>query len=441
MPVKFRSVNTEGPTFSFSETLFSGLAPDGALYEPERMPQLERRAVSELLQLPFHDIGAEILSKFIEEIPRRALGRILESAWDFPIPLVHLEKNTYLLELFHGPTLAFKDIGARFMAHTLSYLLERENRDVNILVATSGDTGSAVAHGFFNVPHISVFILYPSGKISPLQEQQMATLGGNVVAFEVEGTFDDCQRLVKLALGDRELQEHFPVTTANSINLGRLLPQISYYGWGTAQLKKQLGGEFSEPVIVVPSGNFGNLTAAVYAKHMGIPIGKLVAATNVNDVATEFLSRGTFTPHPSIQTYSNAMDVGNPSNLARLQALYGSDLTRLQEEIVAFRIDEDETLKEMKNVYVRTGRVLDPHTAVGVAGAFHAAKMLRSTAPMIVAATAHPAKFGVVVEKAVGMQVALPAALQAALEKQKQSVKIAASYDALRKALMERKRV
>lgn len=436
--MKFVSVLGRSPAVNFREALFSGMAPDGSLYIPEHIPSLPQSFFDQRTDQSLHHMGWRVASLLIDEIPEHDLKQLIERAWTFPIPLVKLEENLYLLELFHGPTLAFKDVGARFMAQALSYFLGKEEKNVTIAVATSGDTGSAVAHGFHNVPHIDVYVLYPSGKISKLQEQQMTTLGGNIHAVEVEGTFDDCQRLVKQALADHDLVQARNLTTANSINLGRLIPQITYYLWATAQLQSSLGERSlfeAKPTVVVPSGNFGNLTAAVYAKWMGAPIGKFIAATNANDVVPEYLKSGTFTPRPSLQTYSNAMDVGNPSNLARLQALYGHDVQKIRQDIDAASISDEETVLEIKFTYERTGYILDPHTAVGVATARGVRAFRENSSPIIVAATAHPGKFPEVIEKALGKHFPSPPALQEALNRPKKSTPLAAEYGALR-ALM-----
>jgi threonine synthase len=428
--MKFRSVLGESPAVSFREALFRGLAPDGSLYIPEYIPWLpvpDGDGASQRLPT----VAAEVLSEFIDDIPAEEIRAMAERAFNFSIPLIRLEQNLFLLELFHGPTLAFKDVGARFMARALSYFLEREKQDLTIAVATSGDTGSAVAHGFFNVPNISVFVFYPSGKISRLQEQQMTTLGGNIHAVEVEGTFDDCQHLVKTALADRQLVQDINLTTANSINLGRLIPQITYYVWATILYRQALGEVALEgrgPVVAVPSGNFGNLTAALYSKRMGASIARFISASNANEVVPEYFRTGIFRPRPSLQTFSNAMDVGNPSNFARIQALYGDDLGKLQRDITSVSIGDDETLTEMRRTYERCGYVLDPHTAVGVAAARRILQSGSLAEPTIVVATAHPAKFPEVVAKALNMTIPLPPQLEEAMGRPRLSVRIPAEY-------------
>ena len=431
--MNYVSTGGKAPATGFREAVFAGLAPDGGLYVPASTPSFPRSFVDRLPGHGLHAIGSEVASAFVDDIPRESLAGLVSQAWTFPIPLVHLQKKLFLLELFHGPTLAFKDIGVRFLARILSHYLQTSQREITIVVATSGDTGSAVAHGFLNVPHVTVYVLYPSGKISRLQEQQMATLGGNIHALEVAGTFDDCQRLVKQALADREVVESRHLTTANSISLGRLLPQIAYYVWGVAQIRRlsRSNGRSVQPTFVVPSGNFGNLTAAVYARGMGAPIGHLVAATNVNDVGAQYLRTGSFTPRAAVQTHSNAMDVGNPSNLARLRSYFGDDPGRVRARIDAVSVSDDETLREIRATYEETGKIVDPHTAVGLA----AARKQSFPGPTIVTATAHPGKFPDVIEKALGIQIPLPPPLLEALERPKLSVKIPAEFAAFKSVL------
>ncbi len=432
--MNFLSVRHQSPPARFREALFRGLAPDGGLYVPESIPSLPVSSLKRIGESTLHSIGEQILSPFIDEIPQNDLRSLIVKALNFPIPLVKLKDGVYLLELFHGPTLAFKDVGARFMAQAASYFLAAESRELTILVATSGDTGSAVANGFHNLPHITVYVLYPSGQISRLQEQQMTTLGGNIHAIEVNGTFDDCQRLVKETLVDHEILSAHPVTTANSMNVGRLLPQIIYYFWGISQLTRDGGA--ANPVVVVPSGNFGNITAAVYAKWMGAPIRRFVAATNRNDVVPEYLRTGSFTPRASVRTLSNAMDVGNPSNLARLQALYQNDVGRIRSDIEALSISDEETLSEIRSTYDSTGRVIDPHTAVGVATAMKLGGRGGGSSPVIIASTAHPAKFPEIVEKAIGRHIAIPKELEEAMRRTKQSTVIRPEYSEWKRILM-----
>lgn len=436
--MKFLSVNKQSPSVSFRDALLSGIASDGGLFVPENIPRISPALLSQLENLSLHEISFEIISKFIDEIPKTDLQRIISRALNFPIPLVQLEEHLFLLELFHGPTLAFKDIGARFMAEALSYFLQQEKKEITIIVATSGDTGSAVANGFYNVPNITVYVLYPSGKISPLQEKQITTLGKNIHAIEVEGTFDDCQKLVKQALADLELVVKKNMTTANSINLGRLIPQLVYFVWAYSQFKKphrstQIGANIN---IVVPSGNLGNLTAALYAKHMGLPI-RCIAATNANNVVPEYFSTEIYSPRSSVQTYSNAMDVGNPSNVTRMQFLYGNDVQKMKSDIDAMAISDEETLNEIRETYLRKNYILDPHTAVGVCAARKRSKNLAvSNQQFIVAATAHYGKFPEVVEKAIGEKISLPPSLQRIFPQEKKNVVSLCDFHSLKKLFL-----
>jgi threonine synthase len=437
--MKFRSLLDDHSLVSFREALFRGIAPDGSLYVPVSIPVLSERAMDADAMHSLPRVATQVLSAYIDDIPSEQIQKMADQAFSFPIPLVKLEDDLYLLELFHGPTLAFKDVGARFMASALSYFLEQEQRKLTIAVATSGDTGSAVAQGFYNIPHISVFVLYPSGKISTLQEQQITTVGGNIHAIEVEGTFDDCQHLVKTALADQELVRSCNLTTANSINLGRLLPQITYYFWGLMEFQRQAGLSLDQELAVdvcVPSGNFGNLTAAAYAKHMGAAIVQLVSASNANAIVPEFFRTGSFRPRPSTQTYSNAMDVGNPSNFARLQALYGDNLDAMKRDIASTSISDDETLEEMRRTYGQSGTILDPHTAVGVAATRKLKAPHSSSRPTIIVGTAHPAKFPDVVEKALHIAIPPPKQLQEAMQRVKQSTKIPSDYHRIRQLLL-----
>jgi threonine synthase len=434
--MRYLSTNNNSPPATFREALFRGLAPDGGLYVPESIPRLPAAYFQSPQDLTLHSIGATVASLFIPEISPDLLPDIVEKAWGFDIPLRKLDEQVDMLELFHGPTLAFKDVGARFMAQTMSHFLQQEHRNITILVATSGDTGSAVAHGFFEAPNITVCVLYPSGKISRLQEHQMATLGRNIHALEVNGTFDDCQRLVKQALGDAEVRERREITTANSINVGRLIPQISYFVWGVVQARMDHGNNAGDPAVIVPSGNFGNLTAGAYARRMGTPIKGFVAATNINDVVPEYLSTGLLVSRSSIATYSNAMDVGDPSNLARLQRLYGGSLDSLRQEIRGLRITDEETVEEIRHTCKTTGTILDPHTAVGVAAARRLLDAGSISQPAIVTATAHPAKFPEVIRRATGIEVPLPEALHRALARPVQSTHLEARYEALKEYLV-----
>lgn len=416
--MKFKNLSNNIHGKSFRDVLFEGVSADGTLYVPEYFPVVSKSFIENLSILSLEDIAFEVMQPFLTELPEESLKHIINRTFNFTIPLTKLQKNIFLLELFHGPTLAFKDVGARFMAEMLSYFLAEEGGDIIIAVATSGDTGSAVAHGFYNTPHVEAYILYPSNKVSPLQEKQMTTLGKNIHAIEVKGSFDDCQHLVKQTLVDNDLKQMAAITTANSINLARLLPQIVYYFWAVAQIRRQQGSHVL-PSMVVPSGNFGNITAAAYAKKMGAPIKNLLAATNSNDMIPRYLSTGKIDIQPAKVTLSNAMDVGNPNNFPRLQALYDYDYSVLRQNIQSLSINDEQTFEEIKLSYTVNGKLLDPHTAVGVV----AAKMLADTSsPIIIAATAHPAKFPEVIAQALPQKFEIPEALFKLLNKEKKSI-------------------
>lgn len=430
--MRYCSTKGKGSSASLQEALLQSLAPDGGLYLPESIPQLSASFLAALPEQSLPQIGTEVLKPYLPELEPTELSTIVSESLNFPIPLVQVTDRISILELFHGPTLAFKDVGARFLAHLLQHLLNGEKRELTILVATSGDTGSAVAAGFFAIPGIRVVILYPSGKVSALQEKQLTTMGGNVTALEVDGTFDDCQRLVKDAFADDSLRKCLLLSSANSINIGRLLPQMIYYFWALAQWQTHR----SAPTFIsVPSGNFGNLTAGVMAKRMGLPVGHFIAATNVNDVMPKFLTTGLFQPRPSVPTIANAMDVGNPSNAERLFHLYQNDLEAMRADITGVSITDKETRATMRQVYQTHHYLLDPHTAVGYA-ALESMLKKNPSAHGIVLSTAHPAKFLEVVESATGTTVHLPPALQSAMQKPKQSVQIKATIIELKKHLM-----
>ncbi len=429
--MKFYSTNNKSLKVSFRDAVLKGLGDDNGLFMPEEIPLLDRGFIDSIRLLTPEEISFEIANAFLRnDIPTERLQQIVKEAINFRIPLVNVHDNIYSLELFHGPTLAFKDVGARFMARVLSFLLEKESQDVTVLVATSGDTGSAVASGFLGVKGIKVVILYPSGKVSEIQEKQLTTLGQNITAIEVKGTFDDCQALVKKAFLDKELTNSITLTSANSINIARLLPQSFYYFIAYAQLPQN-----DLPVVIsVPSGNFGNLTAGLIAKRMGLPIDKFIAATNVNDVIPKYLSNGTFSPRPSVQTISNAMDVGNPSNFARMLDLYSHDLEKMRQDISGCSFRDDETREIMKKVYQDYGYLLDTHGAVGYAAL---SKYLGDNkANGIFLETAHPAKFLDVVEEVIESKIQIPERLKSYLSESKESILIGNSYDSLKSVLL-----
>ena len=436
------------PAVSFSFALFEGIAPDGGLYVPESIPTWSPKEVARLTSSPgmtLAAIGARVLQPFVDELDYDRLLAVLEEALAFPIPLVEVEPGIYALELFHGPTLAFKDVGARVMARLMAALFRGDN-PLTILVATSGDTGSAVAHAFHDVPHTRVAILYPKGRVSPTQEAQLTMFNGeatNVRAYAAAGSFDDCQRLTKAAFADPVLSRRANLTSANSINIGRLLPQMIYYVHAVGQLAAQtrstgVAQDFSPAVFSTPSGNFGNLTAGLMAKRSGVNIGRFVAATNVNDVVPEYLITGQFKPRPSIHTLANAMDVGNPSNFDRLMWLYGSDLDAIRRDVAGSRHDDDEVRATIRKVYERRGYLLDPHSAIaylGLVGREGQEGRERQEGPGVFLATAHPAKFAEVVEPVIGRAIPKPKPLVEALATRRKILEIDATLDAVEKVL------
>ncbi len=403
-----RMVSTGGrsPSVDLRTALFEGLAPDGGLYMPERLDPLAHELLEGLRGAAFSEVAEVLVGHLLGDDFTGSARDGLAGALDFPVPLIELADGVRVLELFHGPTLAFKDVGARFMARLVDGYLEPGTAPLTVLVATSGDTGSAVAHAFLRVEGVRTVVLFPQGGVSPLQQRQFTTLGGNVIAVAVDGTFDDCQTLVKGAFANESLRASVRLTSANSINVGRLIPQMFYYAHAWAQLPPGT----DPPLFSIPSGNFGNLAAGLMARRIGVPATGFVAATNVNSVVPEYLETGVLRPRPSCPTISNAMDVGNPSNFERIQVLYGDDLGRLRTDVVGSAHTDDETRRCIADVYDRTGYVLDPHSAVGYLG-LEAGRRRWPQSTLIVLATAHPAKFLEVVEPEVGGEVTVPARL------------------------------
>lgn len=421
----------------FGTALLRGLAPDGGLYHPSEEPDLRALIRSFGSDSSFLDIaGAMIQALFPNRYDAAKARDLALRAFPFEPRLTRLEPGIVLLELFHGPSCAFKDFGASFLAATMEEQLAQRGDRAVILTATSGDTGSAVAHAFHGREHIDVVILYPSGRVSPLQEQQLTTLGGNVTALEVRGSFDDCQRMVKEAFTDPSLIDRLRLTSANSINVGRLIPQSFYYLWAFAQLKEQIQDEL---VFCVPSGNFGNLTAGVLAWRWGMPISDFIAATNSNDVVPEYLASGVFSPRPSIKTLANAMDVGNPSNFERLQTIFSDGVLDIGSVLSGVVVDDDTIRSTMRAVYADHGEYICPHTATGV---FAARKRLAeepgSDATIVTLATAHPAKFVEVCREAIGSEPKIPDRLSRLLELPKRSIVIGNTLEDLRSVLVER---
>jgi threonine synthase len=431
--MKYRSTLHRSPEVSLRDAVLHGSAPDGGLYMPVEIPHLKEDFLQRLSSLTLPEIAFEVGALFAgDEIPTQVLRKIVNEAFNFPLPLVTLGERLHILELFHGPTLAFKDFGARFMARLMAYFVQESGKALTVIVATSGDTGSAVAQAFLSVPGIHVVILYPAGRVSTAQEKQLTTLGQNITALEVSGSFDDCQRLAKQALVDPVVTEKITLTSANSINIARLIPQSFYYFAAVAQL----GRPESLPVFSVPSGNFGNLTGGLLAKRMGLGVAQFIAPTNANDVVPEFLRSGILIPRASRHTISNAMDVGNPSNFARIVDLYGNDLQAIRHDILGCSFSDEQTLRVMHDVEQRHGYVLDPHTAVGVLGWQNFAKQNQDAAEGIVLATAHPAKFAETVARATGVRPEMPERLAAFLDRPKKSIPFPNRFSELQEFLL-----
>ena len=420
--MKYYSTNHQTPDVTLQDAVVKGLAADKGLFMPERINALPASFFDNMSTMSLQEVAYAVAQAFFgEDIPADKLKQIVYDTMNFDIPLVKVSDNIYSLELFHGPTLAFKDVGARFMARMLGHFVTGQRSTVNVLVATSGDTGSAVANGFLGVEGIHVYVLYPKGKVSLIQEKQFTTLGKNITALEVDGTFDDCQRLVKTAFMDAELNAHMQLTSANSINVARFLPQAFYYFWAVAQLynivKETAGNSLqssifnlpSSIVCCVPSGNFGNITAGLFGKRMGLPIKRFIAANNRNDIFYNYLQTGQYNPRPSITTIANAMDVGDPSNFARVLALYDGSHSAICQDISGATYTNDEIADEIRRVYETTGYLLDPHGACGYR-ALREGLQPGETGFFI--ETAHPAKFKDTVEGIIGQPVAIPQRLQ-----------------------------
>ncbi|MCC5941408.1 MAG: threonine synthase [Balneolaceae bacterium] len=434
--MRFVSTNKNSSPVGFLDAMKRGLAPDGGLYMPENVPVLDQGFWQSLHRFDFPDIAFQMAHPYLaDELSDDAIQTLVNDAFDFPLSLKSLTDGHHILELFHGPTLAFKDFGARFMARLFSESTEKSQAEVTILVATSGDTGSAVARGFYKVPGVRVCLLYPKGKVSPLQEKQMATLGENITALEVDGVFDDCQRLVKEAFTDEELNQALQLSSANSINIARLLPQSFYYAFALSELQKK---GISDVIFSVPSGNFGNLTGGLLAKKMGLPVKKFIAATNVNDVVPQFLKGSGFLPKPSVQTVSNAMDVGNPSNFARMLHLYGGSEEAVRNDLAGYSYSDSQTIETIRAVYESEEYLLCPHTAIGyrAASEFKNSK-LSSSSEIVTLATAHPVKFRDVIEKEIDIELEIPNTLKKDLERKKTSIPMGSSYGEFRSFLFE----
>ena len=424
--MRYYSTNHSVPDVSLSEAVVKGLAADRGLFMPEKIERLPESFFDNIDKLSLQDIAVRVAEAFFgEDVEPKALENIVRDTLSFDTPVVEVEKDIYSLELFHGPTLAFKDVGARFMARLLQYFISKktDGSTVNVLVATSGDTGSAVANGFLGVEGIHVYVLYPKGKVSPIQECQFTTLGRNITAIEVDGNFDDCQRLVKSAFLDEELNEKMLLTSANSINVARFLPQAFYYFSGYAQLKAK--GKAEDIVVCVPSGNFGNITAGLIAHRMGLPIKRFIAANNANDIFYNYLQTGEYNPKASVQTLANAMDVGDPSNFARVLDLYAGKHEVIASLISGTTFSDAEIAVTMKECYEKTGYVLDPH---GACGYLALKQLLKEGETGLFLETAHPAKFHDTVVEIIGKEIAIPKRLQEFMKGEKKSVAMTSDF-------------
>ena len=431
--MQFYSTNSQNKKVDLKDAVLKGLAEDNGLYMPEQIPVLDQVFYDDIQNKSLQEIGYEVLKPFFcPDIPEEDFKALVEDALNFEIPVVKVSRNKYALELFHGPTLAFKDVGARFMARILSNFVRGQDKEINILVATSGDTGSAVANGFYKVPGINVFVLYPKGLVSEVQEKQFTTLGENITAIEVDGTFDDCQRMVKQAFLDKELNEKLVLTSANSINLARLLPQSIYYHHAYAQLRAM--GIDNDVVMCVPSGNFGNITAGLIAQLMGLPVKRFIAATNINDIVPKYLESGKYNPAASKATIANAMDVGDPSNFVRILDLYGAKHRVISQKVEGYSYTDEDIRDAMQKTDADFGYVLDPHGATGYMALEDG---LKAGEVGIFLETAHPTKFPEVVEPEIGRKLDVPERLQAFMKGERKSIQMGATVENLKAFLMK----
>ncbi len=429
--MKFYSTNNRDLQLDIKEAVIKGLSSDNGLFMPEYIPELPESFINNIGNLSLQEIALEVLKPYFSHaITDEKLKSIIDEAFNFDIPLKKVDDNISVLELFHGPTSAFKDVGARFLARVMSTFVKDIEQDVYVLAATSGDTGGAVANGFIGVPGVKVLILYPKGMVSDRQERQFTTLGRNITALEVDGTFDDCQRLVKTAFLDDELNEKLFLTSANSINIARLLPQAVYYLYAYAQVKDKS----KDVVFSVPSGNFGNLTAGLIAQKMGLPVKHFIAATNINDVVPEYLNSGKYTPKASVQTIANAMDVGEPSNFVRILDLFNNDLNSVKERVSGYVVDDNKIRETIKEVHEKSDYILDPHGACGYSAL---SGKIKNGEQGIFLATAHPAKFPDVVEEQIKDEVLMPEVMKQFMTKMKIRTEIDSTFSDFKKILLK----
>ncbi|OBX25029.1 threonine synthase [Gelidibacter algens] len=429
--MKYYSLNKKAPNSSFKEAVIKGIAPDKGLYFPERITPLPSSFFENIDDLSYEDIAFEAIKQFVSpDIPEAVLKTIISETLSFDFPIVEINEKIATLELFHGPTMAFKDVGARFMARCLAYFNQDDTGEITVLVATSGDTGGAVANGFLGVKGVNVVIMYPSGKVSDIQEKQLTTLKQNITALEVDGVFDDCQDMVKRAFLDEELTSKMQLTSANSINVARWLPQMFYFFFAYKQLHKTN----KNVVFSVPSGNFGNICAGMMAQQLGLPIQHFIASNNENNVVTEYLTSQLYQPKPSVQTISNAMDVGNPSNFIRIQEIYKNNFEALKSNLSSYSFSDNDTRKALKELYTDFSYVADPHGAVGYLGCKAYLKN-HDNAHCVFLETAHPTKFLEVVEAVIQKNIDLPPQIEAVMDKEKVSIPIA-HYNELKTVLL-----
>lgn len=429
----YYSTNNKYLQYSFKDAVLKGLAPDKGLFFPTSIPKLEKKWISNLQGKSIAEIGYDVAKLFVgDDLHQSELKKITEEVFNFPIPLVQVENSVFSLELFHGPTCAFKDVGARFMSRCMGVFARKDHKEVTILVATSGDTGSAVANGFLGIDGVNVIILYPKSKVSKIQEQQLTTMGQNITALEIDGSFDDCQDLVKSAFADTDLHTKMNLTSANSINIARLIPQSFYYFYSIAQLPKTN----KEIIVSVPSGNYGNLTGGLLAKQMGLPIKNFIAASNRNNIVPKYLESGIFHPKSSVQTISNAMDVGNPSNFTRIMELYQNNHAKVISDIKGAWFNDEDTKMAMKKVFDDKNYILDPHGAVAYLGL---KKYLDEKKQLgIFLETAHPAKFLETVEEVICKKVQVPDYLTECLNKKKKCIAIGKDFENFKNYLLNR---
>jgi len=431
--MNYYSLNKKAPITNFKTAVIKGLAPDKGLYFPESIKSLPKSFFDNIEALSYNEIAFEAIKQFVvPEIPENVLKQIIDETLSFDFPVIELSDHISVLELFHGPTMAFKDVGARFMARCLGYFYQNNDKEVTVLVATSGDTGGAVANGFLGVKGVNVVILYPSGKVSDIQEKQLTTLGNNITALEVKGVFDDCQDMVKQAFLDEELTNNMQLTSANSINVARWLPQLFYFMFAFKQLKNK----HKDIVFSVPSGNFGNICAGMMAQQLGLPVHHFIASNNANNAVTEYLKTEIYKPKPSVQTISNAMDVGNPSNFIRIQEIYKNDFNALKNHLSSYSFSDKETKEAIKELYNDYSYVADPHGAVGYLGCKAYLKE-QPESHCVFLETAHPTKFLDIVEDTIRENIDLPEQILSVMDKKKKSVKIS-SYQELKDFLLSK---